>query len=218
MREYAALAPLHYRAGAPANPARVLTAHAPGRGGELIGVLVAAMPTLNGAWRARAWPGAYDTGDRRADTARLNAEVRTIARVIVDPRWRSCGVATRLVRAYLRDPLTVRTEALAAMGSACPFFERAGMRCVGVAVAERDARLLDALAHCGVEAWRLATPGTAWGRAVEAHGRGFIEGELRRWANASRAHRALAGAPAEALFRRACRGVACAPAAYVHGA
>ena len=217
-RDYEALAALHYRAGAPAAPARVLTAWARRRGAERapIGVLVVAMPTLNGAWRARAWPGAYDTGDRRADVARLNAEVRTIARVVVDPRWRSCAVEKLLVRAYLRDPLTRRTEALAAMGPSCPFLERAGMTPVGCAVPERDARLLDALAHCGVEAWRLATPSTAWARAVAAHGREFIEQELRRWANASRANRAGARLPAEELFRRACRAVGCAPTAYTH--
>ncbi|HYE01768.1 MAG TPA: GNAT family N-acetyltransferase [Phycisphaerales bacterium] len=125
--DYAALARFHYRAGAPATMVGVVRAVEPGRG-ELAGVLVVSMPTLNGPWRELAWPGRYAGPDRRRGLRRLNAEVRTISRVVVEPRYRGLGLGRRLVEAYLRRPLTAATEAVAAMGGACPFFARAGMR------------------------------------------------------------------------------------------
>ena len=113
--------------------------------GETIAVLVASMPTLNGRWRAIAWPGEYDTPDKRANARRLNDEVRVISRVIVDPRYRGLGLAVQLVRAYLEDAVTLRTEALAAMAHACPFFERAGMRRIELPPSKADAKLARAL-------------------------------------------------------------------------
>ena len=124
--DYSLLSVFHYIAGRPARPALTLRA-IDEISGELCGVLVVTMPTLNSAWRDQAWPGRYRTGDKKADAARINRELRTIARVIVDPRFRARGVATRLVRAYLKDPLTPATEAIAAMGRVCPFFASADM-------------------------------------------------------------------------------------------
>src|SRR5205823_1709377 len=111
----------------------------------LAAVLVVSMPTLNGRWRELAWPGRFCGGDQRACARRLNEEVRTISRVIVEPRWRGLGVATRLVREYLRSPLTEKTEAAAAMGVCCPFFEAAGMRAWRLEPDRRGVRLLGAL-------------------------------------------------------------------------
>jgi ABC-type ATPase with predicted acetyltransferase domain len=58
----------------------------------------------------------------------VNAHVRTIARVIVHPQFRSLGVAARLVRRICEDCPTRYVEAFAAMGEVHPFFERGGMR------------------------------------------------------------------------------------------
>jgi GNAT superfamily N-acetyltransferase len=146
--ELRALSRFHYAAGRPGPIARVLRAVDEG---ETVGVLAASMPTLNGRWRALAWPGNYDTPDKRANARRLNREVRVISRVIVDPRYRGRGIAVRLVREYLADPCTVRTEALAAMSHACPFFERAGMDRVALPPSRADARLLRAMARHGVD-------------------------------------------------------------------
>jgi GNAT superfamily N-acetyltransferase len=130
--DYGELAGFHYRAGPPATCVRVLRAV---EGGRLAGVLVVSMPTMNGAWRKEAWPELFAAGlDRRELIQELNLRVRTISRVVVEPRWRGMGVARRLVRAYLDEPLSPWTEAAAAMGDVSPFFERAGMR--GVAMHE----------------------------------------------------------------------------------
>lgn len=215
--DYRALAHTHYRAGDPASCALVLRAIERERG-ELVGALVVSMPTLNGAWRDLAWPGRYTSGDRRADVARLNDEVRRISRVVVCQRHRGMGLATRLTEAYLADPLTPCTEAVAAMGRLCAFFERAGMTPYRLAPTKRDARLLDALAHAGVEEWRLATPRAAFDRAIRGAGEAFIEREVRRWARASRASRSLSSLDLQDLFRRACRRLCAGSTAHAHTA
>jgi len=207
-----ALGGLHYRSGRPASVVRTPLAREAATG-EILGMLVVAMPTLNGRVREAAWPGRYRTGDRRADAARLNDEVRRIARVIVDPRVRALGIATRLVRAYLDRPLTPHTEALAAMGRCSGFFARAGMTPIDLPPSPGDARLLDALRFAGLEAWRLATPRAAHRRAVrtlterlgEREAQAFLQRELAAWANSSRARRkALACASTERMFIAAC--------------
>lgn len=216
-RDYDRLAWLHYRAGAPAAAVQTLAAREV-EAGQLAGALVVSMPTLNGAWRDLAWPGRYRSGDKRADTRRLNDEVRRIARVIVDPRHRGLGLASSLVRAYLDEPLTICTEAVAAMGRWSRFFQAGGMTRYTLARRPCDARLLDALDHAGVEPFRLATPTQAWRRAVDGAGEAFITRELRRWGRARGRVLMARSEDAQALWRCACRRVAVAMNAYAHSA
>jgi GNAT superfamily N-acetyltransferase len=109
--------------------------------GSVIGVLCVSRPTLNAWWRDAAWPGDYQAVPREVCAASINRDLRTISRVIVDPSWRAGGVGSALVRAYLKSPLTPRTEALSAMGRVCPLFERAGMRRIEGAPSARAADL-----------------------------------------------------------------------------
>ena len=144
---YSALARFHYRAGPPGVPVHAITA-TDDVTGEVVGVLVVSMPTLNGAWRAAAWP-------RIRGVRALNRSVRTISRVVIDPRYRALGLARRLVRRYLDDPLTECTEAVAAMGRCCPFFVRAGMREIEPPASRRDRALARTLGALGLEPWEL---------------------------------------------------------------
>jgi GNAT superfamily N-acetyltransferase len=57
----------------------------------------------------------------------INRNLRTISRVIVHPQFRSLGLSTILVRCLCDNCPTRYVEALAQMGRAHPFFERAGM-------------------------------------------------------------------------------------------
>lgn len=217
INDYDQLARHHYRAGRPATVARVLRAH---RAGELAGVLVASYPTLNASWRSAAWGERYVMADKALAAKRLNREVRCISRVVVAPRWRGLGVATRLVRAYLRDAETVRTEAVSAMGALSPFFERAGMCARGVSVRPHDERLLGALRAHGVRAWWLLDSARSE-RALRDHA-GLVD-ELRRWARAGGAAlSACRAADALSLARLAgvrLGGAACGvrPVAYTFG-
>ncbi len=176
-----ALLPHHYIAGRPATRVGFLRAYDQ-TSDNLAGVLVVSMPTLCGVWRQQAWPGRYAGRDRKAATRRINAELRCISRVIIDPRYRGLGLATRLVRTYLDSPLTPATEAVAAMGSICPFFERAGMTAYRVPMHAADARLSDAIEAAGFDPWMLADPARAQG--LLAHP--LVAAELYRWARARR--------------------------------
>ncbi|MFG0282880.1 MAG: hypothetical protein ACF8R7_00520, partial [Phycisphaerales bacterium JB039] len=208
--DYRALARHHYAGGRPGPIVRVLRA-VDGASGDLAGVLVVSMPALNGRWRRLAWPGRFEDADRRTRARRINAELRVISRVIVEPRFRACGVGTAMVRAYLADPLTPLTEAVAAMGRACPLFERAGMTPIRMAQRPMDGRLERALLASDVPPERLADPDGAqaiWRDPA-------LRRQLRIWANASRRTRRLAEAPPEQLMRQAARALLAEPVAYV---
>jgi len=212
--DYHALAHLHYRAGTPATIARILTFIDPEPSSvpapRPAAVLVISMPTLEGRWRTLAWPGRYSTGDKRADARRINTELRTISRLIVDPRWRGLGVGRRLIRAYLDAPLSPATEAVAAMGTCCPVFRAAGMTEFRLGPDRRDARLLDALHAARIPPCHLSDPAQA-----PAHlSHPFIARELRLWADASRTTRVLSRAPTTDIARRAAAALAAPRIAY----
>lgn len=219
--DYTRLACFHYRAGAPATCARVLTLRDSARD-ELAGVLVVSHPTLNGAWREGAWPGAYNPASVGDGTSRgsrlrslalaLNRDVRCVSRVVIDPRWRGLGLATRLVRAYLDSPITRRTEAIASMGLASPFFERAGMRRVHVPRASCEWRLVDALAHAGASALDLID-GARWTALLARCP--WMRRELRHWASWRPGARIWID-EAAALARAAGAALLARPAVYVH--
>lgn len=207
--DYDVLSVHHYVAGRPARPVRVLTAT---HREAVIGVLVVSMPTLNSLVRELAWPGRFRTRSKRDDARRVNREIRTITRVVVEPRWRGLGLARRLVSTYLAEPLTPATEAVANMGRLCPFFERAGMTAYPLPRRIADARLIDALHHVGADPVDLVDVDRA---ASIARG-DLLERELRLWANASRATRSLVGAPASAIAVRAGVRLSARPVAYAH--
>lgn len=212
--DYDALAPFHYRAGPPATIDHILAARHP-RTADLLAVLTISRPTLNSAARDLAWPRRYTSPDKRANARRINAELRCISRVIVAPNHRGLAIARRLVAAYLANPLTPATEAVAAMGAACPFFEHAGMTAYHAPPRPRDARLLDFLHHAGLRPTDLTTPTRALRRLLRATPRAHLEHELNQWAIGIRAAR---NEPLPTRFARACTVIATTPTAYAHTA
>lgn len=95
---------------------------------RVVGVIVYASPALHLAARNRATKGRYVPG-RHAAAAyrRLNREVKTIARVVVDPQFLGIGLAVRLMAETIGKVYALYVESLAAMGKVNPFFEKAGM-------------------------------------------------------------------------------------------
>lgn len=216
--DYELLAPFHYRAGRPATIRHILAAvssespdHPAPAKESTVAVLVVSNPTLEGRWRHLAWPGEFRSGRKAKDARRLNEMLRTISRVIVEPRWRGLGLATRLVRTYLQHPLTPYTDAAAAMGLCCPFFRAAGMREWALPPTRRDQRLVAAIARAGLEPWQLLEP--VFPRAAHAID-ARLERCLRRWAADSRTTRELAAADLPRLARAAALAVSCRPVAY----
>ncbi|MDX2131856.1 MAG: hypothetical protein SFY69_07380 [Planctomycetota bacterium] len=187
-RDYERLAETHYLGQRPATAACILAARCV-RSGELAGVLVVSMPTLNSTWRRSAWGERYEPRGGRARAARaLNREVRTISRVLVSPAWRGLGVGVSLVRAYLASPLTRRTEAIAAMGRYAPIFERAGMRRVRARAPARERALRTAFRRAGVAPWRFADARRV--RALAA--RAGLRDAALAWARAGKGTRGAA--------------------------
>jgi len=155
LRAYERLARYHYRAERVCAAAAVWAAwdDDPLRldGGEPVGVIVYAMPVANLALRNAAFGGRLRGLDRSLRMQWLNAYVRTIRRVVVDPRYRGLGLASRLVRETLDQVGVPFVEALAVMGHVHPFFERAGMRAFRAPPARHVARMAAALETAGID-------------------------------------------------------------------
>ena len=150
-------------------------------------MLTLSMPHAGCVMRDFATSHRYRGIDLTAGMIMLNREVRTISRVIVHPQYRGLGLAVKLVRHVLDNARTVFTEALAVMGKAHPFFERAGMIRYDRPIRPEHARLHDALDRIGVEPSMLAKP-TEMTMRLESLGetdRRWIERELRQWHRAT---------------------------------
>jgi hypothetical protein len=124
---------------------------------ETVGVIVYAMPTAGCSMRSAAMP--FLTGlDRRTRMAILNKNVRAISRVIIEPRFRSLGLAARLVSQTMPLMNVPFVEALAVMGQVNPFFEKAGMMRYDSPPSPACARLLEAFGAVGINEQDLIDP------------------------------------------------------------
>jgi GNAT superfamily N-acetyltransferase len=94
-------------------------------GSRLVGVGVVSFPVPSCGLRRRALG---IEGSRAEELRFVNEHMRTISRVIVHPQFRALGLSSWLVRCICEHCDTRYTEALAVMGRAHPFFEKAGMR------------------------------------------------------------------------------------------
>src|SRR4030042_92469 len=97
-------------------------------GSSAVGVIVYRMPTPAAELRNAATGGFFAGFDRRTRLALINKNIRCISRVIIEPRFRSLGLASRLVRETMPKMNVPIIEALAVMGLVNPFFEKAGMK------------------------------------------------------------------------------------------
>jgi GNAT superfamily N-acetyltransferase len=132
--DYAELERFHYRPGRPATWADVWLVKYQDRQGQnaddtatgrivALAVLSWPVPNVKGRWlffAMRDW--SYKKRLRFA-----NRNIRTISRVIVHPQFRGVGLASLLVRHVFKHCPTRYVEALAVMGKAHPFFQKAGM-------------------------------------------------------------------------------------------
>ena len=202
----------HYRGDGPATVVRTL-ALVERAVSSPVACLAVSMPTLNAAWRSVAWPGVFESNDQAERAHVVNVGLRCISRVIVDPRYRGLGLASRLVRAYLTDPITPMTEAVASMGRVCPFFVRAGMAEHRLERRPHESRWLDALAEARVPAWRSCDARAVLG-AVTRHP--WLERELIRRLRACPTTRRAVNGTLGGMIGAACANVALAPTAYSH--
>ncbi len=157
IHDYDALSSFHYLGGRPAVHKRVYVIRTVRgvrvQGGPRVAaVLVVSPPLGNVRGRNLVTRGRYAGPDRTTAMTLLNAEVECISRVVVHPIFRGSRLAVRLVRRALASAQTVWMEALAAMGTVHPFFEKAGMKPHLLGLNPHLARFLSAAEAVGLRA------------------------------------------------------------------
>jgi ABC-type ATPase with predicted acetyltransferase domain len=97
---------------------------------EPIGICVFAAPVANLRLRNKFFGL---SGRMNGDTlAALTKQLWVLARVVIHPTYRGAGIAAAFVKRACELCRVPWIEALAAMGRANPFFEKAGFKKVGV--------------------------------------------------------------------------------------
>lgn len=160
--DYHTLSPYHYRDTTPGavkavfvlKPKRALGSF----GSRAAGVIVYAMPNPRVELRRDATDGFFTGLDRQTALALINLNIRCIARVVVEPRFRGIGLATRLVRETMARMHVPIVEALGVMPKVNPFLEKAGMKVYAPRVSARHVQLIEALSVVGIEEDCLVDP------------------------------------------------------------
>lgn len=171
MSDYEPLAAYHYRGERPTvvkavyvlRPAKPLGCF----GRRAAGVIVYTMPNPRVELRTVATGGLFAGLDRQTELAMLNRNVRCISRVIIEPRLRGIGLASRLVRETMPRMNVPIVEALGVMPRVNPFLERAGMKAFEPRVPVEHVKLIEALSAIGVEEGDLVSPAVVQTRLDE---------------------------------------------------
>jgi len=118
---------------------------------ESVGVIVYTMPSPGLELRNIATDNLFSGFDRATRLALISKNIRRISRVIIEPRFRNLGLASRLVRETLGAVNVPIVEAMAVMGLVNPFFEKAGMTAYKARTPARCVRLTEAFGMVGAE-------------------------------------------------------------------
>jgi hypothetical protein len=160
--DYEQLASHHYRDGRLSAVKAVFVLRPIGPLGSLTGrpagVIVYAMPVPRMELRNRATGNLFKGFDRQTQLALINRNIRCISRIVIEPRLRGVGLATRLVRETLPRVKVPIVEALAVMPRVNPFLEKAGMTAWPARVRLEQVELVEALSLAGIEDHELIDP------------------------------------------------------------
>jgi hypothetical protein len=158
---------------------------------QTVGVIVYKIPTPGAELRNIATGGLFTGFDRATQLVLLNKNVRCINRVIIEPRFRSLGLASRLVRETMPRVDVPIIEAMAVMGLVNPFLEKAGMKAYKPKIQERCVRLVEALSTVGIEGKELIDPKRVQGKLdrLPAASAEFIERQIYRFLQSYGSHR-----------------------------
>ena len=186
LEDYRRLAHYHYRDVRPGPVAAIFALRPESESpvsASTVGVIVYSMPVPEVQLRDVATDGFFAGFDRSTKCALLNRHVRCITRLVVDPRFRGLGLASRLARETMPRLDVAIIEAMAVMGLVNPFLERAGMTAYRADVPVRTVRLVEAFSSVGIEDRQLVDPAQVQ-RSIDelgdSEGR-FIELEIRRF-------------------------------------
>ena len=148
-----------------------------------VGVVVYSTPVPEVELRDVATGGFFAGFDRSTKCTLLNKHIRCVARLVVDPRYRGLGLASRLIRDTMPRLGVPIVEAMAVMGLVNSFLERAGMKAYQAQTPLRSVRLIEALSTVGIEDKELIDPRRVQrqlDRLSVSRGR-FIELEIRHF-------------------------------------
>jgi len=181
--DYEGLERFHYRESRLGPYAAIFALRGNGTGVKSVGVIVYTMPSARLELRKIATGNIFAGFDKRTVLGLINKNIRCIGRVIIEPRFRGLGLASRLVCETMARMDVPIVEAMAVMGTVNPFFERAGMKAYRGKRPVRCARLLEALSLVGIEKEELIDTEIVQGKLGKLKGdeSEFIEDEIRKF-------------------------------------
>jgi len=122
------------------------------------GVIVYTMPVPRVELRNAATGNIFKGLDRQTQLALINRNIRCISRVVIEPRFRGIGLATRLVRETMPQMNVPIVEAVGVMPLVNPFLEHAGMTVFAPKLRLEHVELIEALSVIGIEDYALIDP------------------------------------------------------------
>ena len=154
--DYKPLSHFHYRdsrTGAVAAVYKIIDTHPMREQIEpVVGIIIYSMPACCVQLRNIATKGLFTKlGSANANMQLINQNIRTIARVVIEPRYRALGLSYELVKKTMPLLNMPYIEALAVMGKVNPFFEKAGMMKFEAPQPLRSVKLRQALSAIGIE-------------------------------------------------------------------
>jgi len=156
--DYKALSHYHYRNGRLGPFTNIFALKGEFVCQRRIGVIVYTMPSPALELRNIATDNTFVGFDRSTQLALVNKSIRCIGRVIIEPRFRGLGLASRLVRETMPQVQMPIIEALAVMGLVNPFFEKAGMKAYTAKMPARCVQLTEAFSLVSIEKQELIDP------------------------------------------------------------
>lgn len=171
-------------------------------GAKTVGVIVYTMPIPGLELRGVATDNYFSGFDRSTRLALINRHIRCIGRVIIEPRFRGLGLASRLVRETMPKINVPIIEAMAVMGLVNPFFEKAGMKAFTATIPARCVRLVEALNLIGLAGRDLIDPDKARQKldSLPQNRAEFIEREIRRFLQSYGSRRDMPACPERTRF------------------
>jgi hypothetical protein len=189
LADYRRLACHHYRGGSPVGVKAVFIARPATSMGSFrkkpAGAIVYTAPVPCVELRDVATGGLFKGLDRQTQLTLINRNVRRLARVVIEPRFRGIGLATRLVRETMPRLDVPIVESVGVMPLVNPFLERAGMKAFAPKLRLEHVALIEALSAVGIEEEELIDPGGVQKKlnALTKPAAKFIEERVQRFLN-----------------------------------
>ncbi len=194
--DYERLSRYHYRGGLGGAVKAVFTIRPKTAIGSFrkgpAGVIVYAMPVPRVELRNVATGNIFKGLDRQTQLALINRNIRRISRLVIEPRFRGIGLATRLVRETMPRMDVPIIEAAGVMPLTNPFLEHAGMTAFAPRSRLEHVELIEALSVVGIEEDELIDPQAVQKKLdalsgseadfAEIRMRKFLRSHGKRWA------------------------------------